>query len=417
MAPSKPKRTKAADGTVSVAGKNANGLGSVYKATVKRDGVMKVRWEAVHTLPDGRRVKRVASTQAEAKARLAKALAELDAKASWRLGPNPTFGVLVDYYLDQVAAFTVAPTTLDSYRKMGAVVKRIAGDVAVREFHKPAAQNLANMLAEWSDNFARNCRGLASRALNEAIDMKYLTTNPFERVKVAKPADREKRRVLSLDQQIALVAEAIRFEPGDDGGVAEPCYRHGVAVALLFTVGLRVSEVLGLQWTDFDYEAETVLIERSVVYQDNKGPVVRPTKTAATEGLRHLPPFLHGPLQQLREFQDEERRALGSLGDRAGDGFVFVGIGHQLVLRQAVTKELHRVCNAIGLDTAGLATHSGRRTVITNLYVDGAASEDIATAIGHSDAATTRAYLQSFGDRPTDTARRMAALIQPKPKT
>jgi integrase len=413
MGQPRQKRSLATDGTVSVRGKNANGEGSVYRAKVTRNGVEKVRWEAVRSLPDGRRIKRTGATQAEARARLDQALAELDLASSRRLGPNPTFATLIDYHLDNIAASrSIAATTRDTYRKMADAVVAIAGAWSVRELQKPDAQQLVNELGAYSEHFARGCRRVARQALNEAIDLGYLSSNPLDRVRLPMPKDRKQRRTLTVDQQRSLVAEAIRFQPPKDGKAPAPLYRHGLAVALLFTAGLRVSEVLGLRWEDIDYDAETLSIRRGVVYQDNVGPVVHPTKTRSTEGQRHLPAFLHGPLRKLRAFQLEEQLALGPYLDRSGDGFVFIGTRHQLANRQAVTKELHRICKAIGIETTGLGTHSGRRTVITNLYVDGAVTEDIAAAVGHSDPTTTRGYVQSLGDRPTATARRMAELLQ-----
>lgn len=416
MGQPRQKRGANPDGSFSVRGKNANGEGSVYRATVTRNGVEKVRWEAVRSLPGGRRVKRTGSTQAEAKARLDEAIKELDASTSRRLGPDPTFATLIDYFLDNVTASrSIAETTRDTYRKMGNAVVAIAGTWPVRGIQKPDAQKLVNELGAYSDHFARGCRRVARQAINEAIDLGYLSSNPLDRVRLPMTRDRKQRRTLTVDEQRSLVAEAIRFHPSKDGKAAAPLYRHGLAVALLFTVGLRVSEVLGLRWEDLDYDAETIAVRRSVVYQDNVGPVVHPTKTRSTEGQRHLSAFLHGPLRKLRAFQLEEQLALGPYLNRTGDGFLFIGTRHQMANRQAITKELHRICKALDIDTAGLGTHSGRRTVITNLYVDGAVTEDIAAAVGHSDPATTRGYVQSLGDRPTATARRMAEMLQAAP--
>lgn len=418
MGKPRSKRTTAADGTVSVIAKNANGQGSVYRAKVKRGGVETLRWEAAETLPGGGRIKRTGATQAEAVDRLARAIEERTVMAgAGRLGPNPTVADLVEYYLDNFATPGVAPTTADTYRKMGVVVVRISGACLVREFDLDAAQDLVNKLGDaYSIHFARGSRRIARQAFNRAIGLGYLASNPFDQIeRVSTPKDRVKRRTLTLDEHRALIAEAIRFGPPEDGEAEAPLYRHGLAVAFLFAMGLRVSEVLGLKWEDFDYEAGRVAIERAVVYRDRVGPVVGPTKTVATEGIRLLPGYLHEPLRMLRAFQVEERRALGPDCEPRGDGFVFVGTRHQLVNRQAVTKELHRVCDALGIGTSGLGTHSGRRTYITNSYRDGAHTEDIAGAVGHAHPSTTLRYVQSLGDRPSATAQRMADLLAPEP--
>jgi integrase len=52
-------------------------------------------------------------------------------------------------------------------------------------------------------------------------------------------------------------------------------------------LGLRVSELLGLQWGDIDFQNLTVTIQRSVV-----GGQVYPTKTEASQGMLPLAPEL-----------------------------------------------------------------------------------------------------------------------------
>ena len=61
----------------------------------------------------------------------------------------------------------------------------------------------------------------------------------------------------------------------------------------------------------------------------------------------------------------------------------------------------------VNRQTEGLATHSGRRTVVTALYAD------VARHVGHSDPSTTAEYVRSLGHRPSDTAKRAAQLLDP----
>lgn len=389
------KRRTDADGAVTVAGKAGNGEGSVYWSASAR------RWEAKgHHPTTGTRIKRTGSTREQATRRLTEAMEAGALTKAAPLGSAPTVAALLGYYVAHVAEPRVAPTTLVTYRKQASTVVGIMGDRPVPDLTKADGQALVAALHRGhSHDWATGCTRLAKRALGEAIDLGYLSTNPLDRVRSPERPDTA-RRVLTLDEQRRLVAEALTGN-----------YRHGIAVALLFTLGLRVSEVLALRWEDLDYDAEEVNIARAVVYVDGVGPVVGPTKTHRTRGARHLPGFLHAPLKKLHRLHLEESLALGPHADPGGCGFIFVGTRHQLVNRQAITKEVGRICAAVGIDPDGIATHTGRRTVITALYVDGAVTEDIAAAVGHSDPSTTRGYVQSLGDRPTITARRMAALL------
>jgi len=90
---------------------------------------------------------------------------------------------------------------------------------------------------------------------------------------------------------------------------------------------------------------------------------------------------------------------------------VFTTAAGEFANRQAVVKTIERAAKAAGIDPKGLATHSGRRTVITALYADGGL--DLADIARHVDTATTAEYVRSLGNRPRDTAWRAAQLLDP----
>ena len=65
-----------------------------------------------------------------------------------------------------------------------------------------------------------------------AVDLEVVRTNPVDRVKPPK-VNRSPGRVLTRDEVVRLIAEVDQ-------------HRYAAVVAIMFTVGLRVSEVLGL---------------------------------------------------------------------------------------------------------------------------------------------------------------------------
>ena len=105
-------------------------------------------------------------------------------------------------------------------------------------------------------------------------------TNPIELVR-QKGGRRRIPRVLTAEQ-IRLVLEQL----------SQPYHTMVLIAACL---GLRVSEIMGLQWGDFDWENLTVMVQRSVVHAR-----VGDTKTEAS--FRPLPvdTRLMAPLQELR---------------------------------------------------------------------------------------------------------------------
>ena len=82
--------------------------------------------------------------------------------------------------------------------------------------------------------------------------------------------------------------------------------------------------------------------------------------------------------------------------------------------RYRVQRAVERAAEAAGLDPTGLATHGGRRTVITVMWSEGDESvEDIAEFVGQADPKTTAAYVKRRGKRPEPIARRSAQLPDP----
>jgi integrase len=251
-----------------------------------------------------------------------------------------------------------------------------------------------------------NCRKVCRQAFAEALKVGLLPSNPFDLVKAPRARRLTSGRALSSDdaRKLSLAAQEIRL---------------GAAVTLLFCQGWRVSEALGLAWEDLDLDAGTAQIRRAAAYTPSVGVILGTTKTAGAEGVHHLAPIAVSCLRRRREDQEFERVSAGdSWVEHFYDGTVvspvFTTSEGKLVNRQAVTKAIERAARLAGLDPDGLATHSGRRTVITALYADGGLDlADVARHVGHSDTATTAGYVRNLGRRPEVTALRAAELLDP----
>lgn len=121
-------------------------------------------------------------------------------------------------------------------------------------------------------------RGYMHTLFNQAIRWEILERNPITLVR--QPHKRLKSpRALTTDEFKALLAK-----------LEEPYKTMVVTIACL---GLRVSELLALQWGDIDFENLTVRIQRSFVTGE-----VNPTKTDASEASL---PFDSGLAEALLE--------------------------------------------------------------------------------------------------------------------
>lgn len=251
-----------------------------------------------------------------------------------------------------------------------------------------------------------NPREVGRQAFGEAVKLGLIPSNPFDLVKPPRGKWVNPGRALSATDAKALIVAAQQF-------------RMAAAVTLLVCQGWRVSEVLGLAWEDLDLDAGTAHIQRGAAYTPSVGTALGPTKTSGAEGVHFLAPASVDHLLRRREEQADERRFhRGDWPTHTYEGerlsMVFTTAAGELANRQSVVKSIERAAKAAGIDPTGLATHSGRRTVITALYADGGLDlADIARHVGHVDTATTAEYVRSLGNRPRHTAWRAAQLLDP----
>lgn len=185
--------------------------------------------------------------------------------------------------------------------------------------------------------------------------------NPIELVSVRNGSQRVKEiTTLTLEQYQALLADEQLPE------------MVKVIIQVLASLGLRISEALGLQWSDFDLDAGTVHVRRSVV-----GGTKYATKTSGSS--QKLP--VHASLIA----------ALGAWKDSVPvvNGWVFGSVRtgspyDRDFLRSAY---LHPAGERIGVD--GLGWHRFRHSYRANLRAAGVALEDQRNLMRHSRLSTT----------------------------
>ena len=138
-----------------------------------------------------------------------------------------------------------------------------------------------------------------------------------------------------------------------------------------------MSEVLGLAWEDLHLDAGTAQIRRGASYTSSVGMVLGSTKTSGAEGVHHLAPVSVAHVRKRRAEQQLEARCDGYRVARARlrrrEAVHGAHCGPRAVSRTARPSRRRSAEHAkvAGLDPEGLASHNGRRTVVTALHADG----------------------------------------------
>ena len=352
---------------------------------------------------------RIAATKSAASERRDTAIAE---DAQWvgpsSFGPSTTVAELATWWYDNVARHRVRASSLGKYRdrvqRIGATLGSV-GVVSLRSEHVVAWQSA--MLDDLAPSTVADTRTTLRQIIAAGVDHGLVPVNVVDRVKAPKVTPKS-ARALEADDARQLI-------------IAARDHRLGAAVALLFVQGWRVSEVLGLAWSDVDVRAGTATVRRAAAYVDGQGMVLGPTKTTGAQGVHHLAPGVLAMLSERSKAQRVERLAAGnSWMTHTYEGrpveLAFTTPAGGIVNRQAITKVIQAAARAAGLDPEGLSTHTGRRTVVTTLYsVEGIDLADVARHVGHASPSTTASYVRALGQRPKATAEAAARRLDVAP--
>lgn len=367
-------------------------------------------WVAPWRRPDGKMGRPTGKTRAAAEASRDRHIAE--AEEAGRCGPlaegfhvESTVAELSRWWLDNVARHRVRITTWATYEKQLKVISGSLGDVPVRKLRPEQVTTfLSRLIDVGSATRASNVRTLLVQVLDEAVSLGLAEENVAKKVRRPR-IPRVQRRTLTPAEVAALLAAC------DERFVA--------AVALCYVQGWRVSEALGLAWEDIDFEEGTVRLRRGATYADGHGMILGPPKTTRTAGRQLLGPTVLELLERRRELQAEDRRRAGGawpevVFESEQLHLAFTNQSGNLMLRQHVDRAIRVAATAAGIDPSHLGTHTGRRSVVTNLYASGTFEiEDVARFVGHADVATTRGYVQHEGERPLIVSKKALQLLDP----
>lgn len=171
-------------------------------------------------------------------------------------------------------------------------------------------------------------------------------------------------------------AETLLETPADD----EPLPRRDRAfLELLYASGLRVGELVGLDWRDLDFSARTV----RVLGKGSKERMV-PFGRPAADALRAW----------LEDWEEIRRRA--GADDREEP--VFLNFRGGRLTQRSVRRLLDRYAQAASLP-GGVHPHTLRHSFATHLLEGGADLRAIQELLGHSSLATTQRYTHVDIDR------------------
>ncbi|TXI55905.1 tyrosine-type recombinase/integrase [Mycolicibacter arupensis] len=248
---------------------------------------------------------------------------------------------------------------------------------------------------------AKQLRTLLGYALDYAVRDNVVTYNPARSTKpLPKPPSEPKNAAQPLDP--AVLPEVMKALLS-----SESCAKKDLTDPILMhlATGLRVSEVLGFLWTDFDSESKTITPTGRIVWDKGVGvlrvPITRNSHKGTAEVI-DLPDYAVDML--LARAQEERPNQLGlvfpsSVGTmRDPSNFASQWRG--------VRDDLEHL--------AGTTGHTFRKT-LSDLTADKGNPRMAADVLGHKDVSTTLRHYLSKGRRHPEVAKWNQEAVTGKP--
>lgn len=304
------------------------------------------------------------------------------------LNNSMTLEEWLSYWFETYARRTIKQSTAVSY--MGYINNHICPKIGVCKLSELNTDVLQRYFNEEYDSGNIKGGGLSAKtvhnmelmlhkALAKAVDLELLRRNYAESVELPKSVAPE-MRVLTIAEQKRLMT-ALSY--------SEERYASGVWLSL--ATGLRIGEVLGLQWRDIDFSARKLYVRRTVNRLktiDNEGNkkteiVVGTPKSA--KSVRDIP-FNASVETALKNYRDISRKTMNVRQLRPTDFVVALHRGKPTEPK-SLQKCFHRIADSAGI--TGATFHSLRHTFATRAIEKGVDVKTLSVLLGHADVGTT----------------------------
>ena len=212
--------------------------------------------------------------------------------------------------------------------------------------------------------------------LHKAVYWQLIVANPAERVQA--PKARKPKRKSYDDEQTKILLENL-----EKLSIEETKYK--VAIILTVFTGVRLGELMGLEWQDVDLKNGIICINRSSQYLSDMGVFTKTPKTESSIREIAIPEFIISLLEEYKLWYEEQKSIYGELWTNSDR--LFVQADGKPMHPSSISKWFVRYVSTIGLPVINF--HGLRHTNASLLVAQNVDIAVISARLGHAQISTT----------------------------
>ena len=308
---------------------------------------------------------------------------------------NMTLGAWLDKWLDDYMALTIRESTMDSYKTMTKhYIKPYLGGEKIGSITTADIQQLYNWLREngrvnehyekgnaLSDSMIRSIHMMLHQAMDAAVRERLIVKNPTEGTVI--PKNNYPPKQILTAEQLEKFLEVAK---------ADPVWSDFFYTEL--TTGLRLGEICGLKWQDFEEKTGRLHVRRSVHRRKGGGVRVGETKTETGTRTILLPPSTVEILKARKK--------------KSYSDWIF----HNPVVAEVPmdpSTAYHRLKTLLRhAELPSIRFHDLRHTFATHALTSGVDAKTLSTILGHTNASFT---LDTYTHMTTEMHQKAATVV------
>ena len=272
------------------------------------------------------------------------------------------------YYLDWIHLYkdnAVRPVTLNKYYLVQRKLRELAPDLHMNELDRQSYQRILNLYAQTHEKTTTlDFHHHLKASLFDAVDDGLLKADPTRRaiIKGCSPSDKKPKYLNLFDLQTLLRSLDLREELNWDW-----------FFYLIAKTGLRFAEALALTPEDFNFEKQSIIVNKSWNYKEKQGHFQQ-TKNESSNRTVMV------DWQLMQQFQV-------MINNKELNQPIFFS-KEQRIYNSTLNQKLASLCK--NNDIPVISIHGLRHTHASLLLYEGVSIASVAKRLGHNNTTTTQ---------------------------